>query len=202
MSQESTRGPGRTGYLIGAIIFVLGLVGSGVLIGMFFFGIFGIGDELDRFVAPGTQEVELSDTGRYMVFYEHRSRVDGRSFSTSEGVPNMEFEVYDVERDRNIPIDSTFGDTTYTLRHYSGTAVRQFRIDDPGTYRLSAEYVGGGESPEFVLAYGEGVGRGILTSVGFFLAGGAAFCFVTLLAIVIAGATFFRRLQSQRQQET
>ncbi len=202
MSREATQAPGRTGYWIAAVIFLLGLVGSGVLIAMFFFGIFGIGDELDRFVAPGTEEVELSDTGRYMVFYEHRSQVDGRSFSTSQNVPNMEFEVYDVDRDHNIPIESTFGDTNYTLRNYSGTAVHQFRIDEPGTYRFSAEYVGGGESPEFVLAYGEGVGRGILTSVGLFLAGGAAFCFVTVLAIVTAGVTFFRRLQSQRQQES
>jgi hypothetical protein len=202
MSQRVAEGPGRTGYWIAAVIFVLGLVATGALVFLFLTGILGIGDDLNRFVAPGTEEVELSDTGRYVLFYERESQVGGTSYSTDQSPPHIDVQILRVADGEEIQIERARGQTTYDFQDYSGVSVREFRIEQPGSYEISVDYAGESENGEFVLAYGQGVERGILTSVGSFFAAGFAFCFFTVISIAVAGITFFRRLQSQRPQET
>jgi hypothetical protein len=203
LNQEHARsGPGRAGYWIALVLFILGLIGSGILIALFVFGILGLGDDLNRIVAPGSEEVELTDSGSYTVFYEYESRVGSTYYSTDEDPPNMDVYVEHVDGDEEVTVRVSRGDTSYNVSDYSGISVRSFYIEEPGTYEITVSYADGSQDPPFVIAYGEGISRGILTTVGSFFAAGLVFCMFTVIAIALVGITFFRRYQSQRPQST
>ncbi len=199
-SQES--GPGRKGYVLAGIVFLVGVAGAVALAAVFFLGLIGLGGDLERVVGPGATEVELTESGRYVIFYEYESEFDGVRYSTSSTPPDMNISLQHIDSGEEIRVDRTRGETSYDLLNHAGESIREFRIDQPGSYEMSVEYADGRDSPEFVLAYGEGIGRGILTSVGAFFGGGILFCFMTLAAISIAGITFYRRYQAGRPQET
>lgn len=195
-------GPGRTGYVIALVVFLIGLVGAVALGAVFFFGLIGIGDNLQRVVGPGSEEVELDETGTYTVFYEYQSQIDGVDFNAGQEIPHVDIEVERVSDGTQIDVSRTRGETSYNLRNHAGESIRQFSIDEPGMYRISVSYADGSEEPEIVLALGEGIGRGILTSIGAFLGGGLLFCLLTVSAIVIAGITLWRRHQAGKYQDT
>jgi hypothetical protein len=196
--QETSRGPTRQGYLWSGIIFLIGIVGTVALAAVFFFGLTGLADDLDRMVAPGQEQVELDDTGTWVLFYEYESRIDGVSYSSQRNPPPMDIEITRVFDGESIPVQTARGESTYSLRHHSGEAIHHFSIDEPGLYELSISYVDEDREGEFVIAYGEGIGRTLLTSIGAFLGAGLVFCLMSVLAIAIAGITFYRRYQAGR----
>jgi hypothetical protein len=199
--QAEQNQPDRKGYVIAVIVFLLGVAGAVALAAVFILGIIGIGDDLQRMVVPGTEEFEFSEPGRYTVFYEYESRVNGVDYSTDRrDPPHIDIEVERIADGADIPVSRAFGETSYNVSDYSGFSIRQFEIDEPGTYRITVSYADGSEDPEIVLAYGEGVGRGILTSIGAFFASGIVFCLLTVVAIGIAGFTFYRRYQAGKVQ--
>jgi hypothetical protein len=197
LSQSAT-GPGRVGYVLAIIIFLVGIVASGILVGVFVFGLLGLGDDLERVVVPGAERVELSETGTYTVFYEYESTVDGQQFSTGQSVPPLAIEVHRVDDGAEINVGPSRGSTTYDVGNYAGRSIASFSVDEPGTYEISAEYTDGSDGPEVVLAVGEGVDRGILTSIGAFIGGGLLFCLLTVTALVIAGFTLYRRSRANQ----
>jgi hypothetical protein len=197
---QNQSGPGRAGYILALGVFLLGLIGAGVLAAVFFFGLMGLGDDLQRVVGPGSDEIELTETGRYTVFYEYESRVDGVDHSTDREPPQIDIGVERLSDGAEIEVGRARGETSYSLREHSGESIRQFRVDEPGTYRITISYADGSQEPEVVLALGEGVGRGLLTSIGAFFGSGIIFCVLTMVAIGIAGFTFYRRYQADKRQ--
>ncbi len=192
-------GPTRIGYLISVVVFGIGIIGGIALVVVFALGIIRLGSDLERVVVPGSQELELSETGTYTIFYEYESTVGGVDYSTGSTPPNLRIEIERVDDGADIPVRSAGFSTNYDLWDRAGESIRRFDVDRPGTYLITAEYADGSDGEEIVLAIGEGVGRGILTSVGAFLGAGFLFCAMTLLAIGIAGVTFFRRYQWDRE---
>lgn len=200
--QQTESGPGRTGYVIAIIVFVLGLIGAGALVAVFVFGLMDLGSDLDRMVAPGSTQFTVSEPVDYEIYYEYQSDFQGRSYSTGSQTPNVDIQITRVEDGASIPVENTGFSSTYDLPSRSGESIRQFSIDEPGDYEMTVSYAGGQDGPEFVLAYGEGIGLGIVTSVGSFFAGGLVFCLMTLVAIAIAGVTLYRRSRSGNQPST
>jgi hypothetical protein len=108
MASERT-GASRAGYVIALVIFLLGIVVSCVLVAFLIINIFNTDGERDRIVVPGSAELELEETGRYTIFYEYRSNVEGREFRTDETLPDLDIEVTSVETGERIPATSAFG---------------------------------------------------------------------------------------------
>jgi hypothetical protein len=190
----------RRGYVIALIVFILGAIGSAALVAFFAYGLFTLGDDLQRMVAPGTEQFELFDTGTHTIFYEYRSRVDGIDYESEPTSPRLDISVTRIDDNREINVSPSLMSTSYTLTHHAGHSIRTFPVDEPGTYEITAEYWEGETGSEVVLAVGQGVTRGILTSIGSFFAGGLLFCLITVVAIAIAGFTFYRRYQAERPQ--
>lgn len=183
--------PSRRGYLVALGVLVVGMVTFGAFL---FFGLRGLGDELPRFVVPGTTELALNRTGTYTIFHESESVVAGRVYATAD-VSGLFVEVISADTGESIPLDTPGASSSYTLGGRSGTAVLTFEVEEPGSYHLSAGYADG-SGPESVLAVGHGFGRRLFLMVG----GSIAIAFgATALALAIAIVTFVRRRRAHRR---
>ena len=180
--------PGRAGYVIAAVVLVAGLVGMALAL---YCGLSGL--SLQRVVVPGSGEIAIDEPGRYTIYHESRSVVDGRVYDV-EGVAGLTVELVSAETGETIPLEAPFGDTTYDFGGRSGRGVLAFDVDRSGDYRLSADYPGG-SGPETVLAVGGGIGKRIaMTVVGAIASAGGGF----VLALAIGIFTFVRRRRARR----
>lgn len=182
--------PGRKWYVIAGAIFVVSFVAFVVFL---FTRILGMGDAFDRFVVPGSAAVELEGTGRYTVFHESTSTLDGIVYRVGD-VSGLEIEVVSPDGSP-VRVVSPTGSMEYRMGGREGTAMAAFEVDEPGAYRISATYRGD-EGPETVLAVTRGFGIRIVTTVfgaiGLALGG-------TVLSVGIAVTTFVLRHRAKRR---
>lgn len=176
-------GPSRKGYVFAAAVLAAGVVGFALVL---FLGLSGL--SMQRVVVPGSAELALEEPGRYTIYHESRSVMDGRVYDVDD-VSGLTVELVSAETGESVPLDAPGANTTYELRGRSGRGVLTFEVDRPGAYRLSADYPAGA-GPETVLAVGKGLGARIaMTVAGAIAIGIGAF----LLAAAIAVVTFVRR---------
>ncbi|HYO46804.1 MAG TPA: hypothetical protein VEY33_08970 [Gemmatimonadota bacterium] len=181
-------GPSRKGYVFAAAVLAAGVVGFALVL---FLGLSGL--SMQRVVVPGSAELALEEPGRYTIYHESRSVVDGRVYDVAD-VSGLTVELVSAETGESVPLDSPGANTTYDLRGRSGRGVLTFEVDRPGAYRLSADYPAG-DGPETVLAVGKGLGTRIaMTVAGVIAIGIGSF----LLAAAIAVVTFVRRRRAIR----
>lgn len=134
--------PSRWFYVIGIII----LVGGPIISSIFLFSSVGsnIGDMTEvpsmRAVVPGSGDITIPQTGKYTVFYEYRSMVGNRIYSTGEDIPGIQVTLVSKDTGAEIPLSAASVNTTYTIEGRSGIALFDFVIDQPGVYELSASY--------------------------------------------------------------
>lgn len=175
--------PGRKGYVIAGVVLLVGVIAFGAIL---YLGLRGL--SMQRVIVPGATELGLDEPGRYTIYHESRSVMDGRVYDVAD-VAGLTVELVSAETGESVPLDAPGANTTYELRGRSGRAVLTFEVGRPGAYRLSADYPAGG-GPETVLAVGKGLGTRIaMTVAGAIALGLGSF----LLAVAIAVVTFVRR---------
>ena len=150
--------PSERHYVIGIAVLIVGiavLIAGFVVFGVFLFTrITSMAPDI-QVVVPGTQEIQLADSGKYTVFYEYRSVVDNKVYSTGESLSGMVVTLKSKEDSREVAMSSPSGTSTYEIGGRAGVSMLEFQIEEPGTYILSADYVGGGGGPDVVLAIGK-----------------------------------------------
>ncbi len=198
--QEQKRRTGAWLYGLAAAILVIGCLIAAVLI---YTGInrvqelvTGLDETLPQFVVPGVHELTLSETGKYTIFYEYRSTVGGRVFSTSYALPNMLCRLLAGPRGIEIPLKSATLNSSYTFGGREGVSLFEFEIADPGVYTLDCRYPAGQQGPEVVFAVGhdiigETVGAAAITA-GSTLGGVFVLCGAAVLASIIALLAYLR----------
>jgi hypothetical protein len=134
--------PSRWFYVIGIVILVGGPITSSIF--LFSAAISNIGDMTEvpsvQVVVPGTNDITLSQTGKYTVFYEYRSMVGNRIYSTGENIPGIQVNLVSKDTGAEIPLSAASMNSTYTIGGRSGIGLFDFVIDQPGIYELSASY--------------------------------------------------------------
>jgi hypothetical protein len=184
--------PSRWYYGLAGLVFVAGWVLFAVVL---FKNLSGLADKLQQVVVPGNVELTLSKPGKYTIYYEYRSVVGTRIFSSEESLPGLQCRLVSRTTGSSIPLSRVTGSSSYTLGGRSGVGVLDFTIDKAGAYELSAGYPEGREGPEVVLAIGQGFTGGILTAVF----GGLATVFGSMgAAVAIAVITFLKRMRAER----
>lgn len=182
--------PGRKWYGVAGVVLVASLAAFAFFL---FTQIRGIGDAFDRFVVPGTAEVEVEEAGRHTIFHESTSTVDGTVYRVGD-VTGLEIEVLSPSGER-VEVGSPTGSMNYQVGGREGVAIATFVADGPGAHRITAEYRSG-SGPETVLAVSRGFGTRIVTtvlgSIGLALGG-------TFLAVAIAVTTFVLRFRASRR---
>jgi hypothetical protein len=149
---NSTTGPSRWRYLIGASLILIAVVTCGA------FSVTQVYRFVPdiRFVAPGTHEMYLNKSGRYTVFYEYHSAVDGEVYSTGVYPSSISVRIESTSSPQSIKLSSDYsGSSSYSTPKYAGRSVLEFNIDRPGTYIFASEYSGSTAGPDIVFAVGQ-----------------------------------------------
>jgi hypothetical protein len=91
-------------------------------------------------VVPGSSNITLQQTGKYTIFYEYRSNVGNRIYSTGENIPGIIVNIVSRGTGDEIPLSSASTNSSYSIGSRSGIGLFDFDIDEPGIYELSASY--------------------------------------------------------------
>jgi hypothetical protein len=109
-----------------------------------------------RVVVPGTAVLTLDKAGRYTIYHEKKSTVDGRYYA-SETVNGLRLRLSDEATGAPVTLTEPTMAASYTIGNKSGTSIYAFTIDRPGRYRLAADLADGRSEPKAVLAVEQGM---------------------------------------------
>jgi len=189
----ATNAPSRwhENHVIGIPVLIVGLVVS--IVGFAIFTVFLITRISDltpdiQVVVPGTHEIQLEESGKYTVFYEYRSVVDNKVYSTGESLSGMIVTLQSKEDSQEVAMSRPSGSSTYETGGRAGVSVLEFEIEEPGTYILTADYSGGRSGPDIVLAIGKfNILSTILVALGIFfgtlIVGGGTVIFGAVITV-------------------
>lgn len=149
-AENTSKGPSRWYYGIGAALIAISFV---LAIVLFVVDIFDSNPDT-RFVVPGTHELDFDDTGKYTLFYEYKSSVDGRSYSTGEYLKGVTVSIASEDGTCLVPVSSTSGNMSYEIGSRAGKSLFEFKIQEPGTYIVTTEYRDRTSTSEVVFAIG------------------------------------------------
>lgn len=150
----------------------------------------GITNGSQQFVVPGRSEIFLSEPGKYEIFYEYRSVINGKVYLTEKTLSGLQCTLKDKATDQLISMESPSISSNYSLGGREGISVLAFTVKKAGKYVLSAQYSSGKEAQEVVLAIGKSIGEKISSVI---IVGIAIFILTMVLSIVIFVVTFLIR---------
>jgi hypothetical protein len=130
--------PAAIWYAIGALIIITGMVAA--LVGALH-DVSGLDSKFTRFAMPGSVDLHIVEPGQYVIYYEHRSVVDGEIFQTPS-VTDIKCSVTNRSGEA-VAINPTAYTATYTLGGREGTTLAEFSVPSPGTYVISCAYPSG-----------------------------------------------------------
>ncbi|MGD0698121.1 MAG: hypothetical protein ABSB82_25175 [Terriglobia bacterium] len=184
--------PSRWFYALAALVFVGGWVGFGVIL---FTRLRGTERKLLQVVVPGRAEITLRDAGNYTIFYEHKSVVGNKIYSTAPELSGLECTVISKATGAKVPLSAATS-ASYEFGSRAGTSVFDFNIHDPGAYELLAAYSEGHPGPEVVLAVGHDFTASLLITVF----GSLAMVFGSILvSTLIAVVTAVKRSNAKKR---
>lgn len=179
--------PRKWWYVISVLIFIIGI---SAFVLWLVKGISGITNGSQQFVVPGKSEIFLSEPGKYEIFYEYRSVVNGKVYLTEENLSGLQCTLKDRATDQFVPMGNPSINSNYSLGGRAGISVLEFTVKKAGIYDLSAQYSSGKEGQEVVLAIGKGIGGKIS---GVIIVGIAIFLLTIALSIIVFVVTFLMR---------
>jgi hypothetical protein len=140
------------------------LVGVGFFAYTLFHGIMHVTDSLTQIVVPGGTELNLQ-RGRYSVFLEEQSVVNGRIYSSVQSIDGLTCRVGSAQNGAAVAMEQAGNSASYSVNGRSGHSVLEFSIQQAGRYNFACDY---GENPkghEVVVAVGSGVSEAIFRTV-------------------------------------
>ena len=183
--------PGRHWYWIAAAI----LVASAAAATWFILSrLGGLEGELARVVVPGQTEIPLAEPGRYTIFHEPESVVDGRYYAAPT-ISGLEVRVESTATGATIPLAVPPASTSYEIGGHSGVSIFVFDLEEPGWHRILAGYADGRGEPRTVLA----IGLGFVGKLFAMILGGAAIGLGGFaVAVVLASVVLLKRRRAIR----
>ena len=140
------------------------LIGGGFFVYTLFHGLTHVTDSLAQIVVPGSKELNLQQ-GRYSVFLEEESVVDGKVYSTTQSIDGLTCRVRSVQNGSSVAIENASMSTSYSVEGRSGHSVLEFSIQQNGKYAFACDYGENAKGQQVVVAVGSGVGEGIFKTV-------------------------------------
>lgn len=148
------------------LLILSALVGIATIVG-FFFLIFGMLNDItsggQRFVVPGSGVVHIEKAGKYSIFHETQSVIDGVIYHSNYLPSGMSITVTDAVGTPIPTMNSSGG--TYSSGGYQGVAVLDVSFPEPGDYTVTATILSGEEAPLTVLSVSEGLMPKIMMTV-------------------------------------
>jgi len=190
MQQEKIR-PGIVWYVIAGLINVICIV----LFVLFLIGAIKCATDsiITRVTAPGTASIEIDKAGKYTIYFEYDSVLDGKVYHNSD-ISDMLFTLTNKTTGEQINLNSSLANTSYSINERSGQGIFDFNVKEPGEYILETVYdTGAGENA--VLAVGRPFVFQMVMQI--FLSIGSLFCAV-VVPVVIFVITILKRSNNKR----
>jgi hypothetical protein len=153
--------PGRWFYALSVLILVVGIV-SFVLLLINSLG--SLDKSLARIAVPGKYDMNLTEKGKYIIFYEYQSLIGDRVYQTGPAIPKMRCNVLSKTTGQPVALASPSMNYSYSFGK-SGVAVLEFVVTQPGAYEIAAWYPEGKTGQEVVFAIGKGFQEKIMTTI-------------------------------------
>ncbi len=177
-------------YIIAFVIFVVGIIGFVAFL------LFSISDltDMKQYVVPGVHTLELDDSGKYTIFHEHKSMIDGEYLYSISVPAGLKIVVTSPEGD-TISVKPLSSGGSYSVGSREGTGVGSFEITVPGSYTLIGTFAGGNSS-KTVLTVTRGFGSRLIITVfgGMLILGGSM-----TLSFVLAIVTLVKQLTGKKR---
>jgi hypothetical protein len=156
-------GPSAALYVLAVVIIIAGFIVGGMQCAKTFESY----DEWLTYVTvPGTKTITLSEAGKYTIYHEHTTVLDGQPHSTTNAeAAALEYTLTNKASGKQITLASPATDETYTLGARQGVAIMVFTIDEPGDYQFDARYRDGRTEPKLVIAIGQGIVKRIFKGI-------------------------------------
>jgi hypothetical protein len=135
--------PSRWFYVIGIVTLIVGpVISSVILFSSVLSNVGNMAAELQstQVVVPGSSDITLQQTGKYTIFYEYRSTIGNRIYSTGEKIPSITVNIVSKDTGGEIPLSGASTNSSYSIGSRSGIGLFDFNINKPGIYELSASY--------------------------------------------------------------
>jgi hypothetical protein len=117
-----------------------------------------------RVVVPGNALLVFDKPGRYTIYHEKKSTVDGRYYA-SENVDGLSLGLTAEATGAPVKLVEPKTSTSYTIGNRSGTSIYAFTLEQPGRYRLAANLAGGRSDAKAVLAIEQGMIGALLGTI-------------------------------------
>jgi hypothetical protein len=183
--------PGRKWYVLAGIVLVVGLCAFAAIL---FFGLRGLGEGFDRFVAPGAATIDIEEPGSYTIYREQGS-LDGVYYDYVN-LPAIRV-VVTAPSGTELPLLTPTMDETYSFGGRRGYSIFRFQTAETGAHRVEAFYPGGESSPQGILVVGRGFTKNLLFVI--FAAIGTMFGTI-FLTLAIAITTFVMRYRAGKRR--
>ena len=109
-----------------------------------------------RVVVPGNVVLTLDKAGRYTIYHEKKSTVDGRYYA-SDTVNGLRLRLTDEATGTPVTLTEPAVAANYAIGNKTGSAIYAFTIERPGRHRLAADLAAGRDEPKAVLAIEQGM---------------------------------------------
>ncbi|MFW6154812.1 MAG: hypothetical protein ACOC95_06305 [Planctomycetota bacterium] len=186
------RRPGRWPYVLAAGVLVGGLAIGLTPVVKTIVDVCRLSSRMERLEAPGATTIHVKTPGRYVINYERRSVLGGKTYATGDTAPALHCTVTDTATDVAVPVKPASVKASYSLNStYEGRALFEFEPARAGTYRVEARHPSPSSHPPVVLAVGPGVFDG---SVGRFFFGLCVSPLICISCSVAAVAIFMTAL--------
>ncbi len=162
--------PSKGLYALPPVIILIGIISFMVLLTT------GLNSSMSKInnqvVVPGTEIINLNEAGKYSIYLEHRSIVDGEVYETKD-ISGLVCKLTDMKTGEVIQLGNSTVNSNYSLSGREGRSLFDFTIDEPGEYEITGLYESGA-GEEVVLAFGKGFAgsltKTILSSIGMLFA--------------------------------
>jgi hypothetical protein len=159
--------PAKRWYWIGSLAIAAGVI-AGTIVAVT--GIVTAVRQVDHFariVVPGKAELSFAKAGKYTIYYEYRSEVDGQAFDTDHDVPTgLKVTITDANGQAIDSLQRYDGDLSVSSHGIAGVAVFTFRLTAPGNYFLEVQTANAGQN-KFVVSVGKGFAGRVLRALLF-----------------------------------
>lgn len=188
--EKASKVPGRSYYVIGVIIWMVGIVLFAILLRT---PRKPIPPEI-QIVVPGSRDLYLPEEGKYTIFFEYLSVIGNKNYSTGEQLSPMLVGLQSRQYYEIFELSTPSRRMEYEVGGRAGVSVFEFEIESPGNYFLFAEYEGDVSGPDVVFAIGK------LKMLGTTPAGLGTFFGTIIIGGFIIVRTFIGRRKIRKQQ--
>jgi len=111
---------------------------------------------LIRVVVPGSSVLTLDKPGAYTIYHERKTFVDGQYYA-SDSIEGLRIGLAAEATGNPVKLVEPSSSSNYTMGNRKGVSILEFKIEQPGRYRMTTALASGRTEPKAVLAVEQGM---------------------------------------------